>query len=131
MSFDLAGALQATLDDGCSLPELEDSLLAVADTDYQLAAAWPFAWAYDAIRPRPDDLAARITTRSARDRARERCMILHAAIDRTVIRGTLTSRSDDRRDFRGRLELKTALEAMLDPGADLAAQCVPRPRRWQ
>ena len=125
MSFDLAGALQAALDDGCSLAELEDSLLAGADTDDQLAAAWLFAWAYDAIRPRPDDLAARITTRSARDRTRERRMMLDAAIDRSVIRGTLTTRSDDRRGFRGRLELKTALEAMLDPGADLAAERVP------
>jgi hypothetical protein len=91
MSFDLAGALQAALDDGCSLAELEASLLAGADTDDQLAAAWLFAWANDAIRPRPDDLAARITTRSARDRARERCMMLDAAIDRSVIRGELTA----------------------------------------
>jgi hypothetical protein len=49
---------------------------------------------------------------------RKRRVILDAAIDRSVIRGTLTAPTGDRRDFHGWLELATALEAMLDPGAD-------------
>ena len=47
-----------------------------------------------------------------------RRVILDAAIDRSVIRGTLTAPTGERRDFHGWLELATALEAMLDPGAD-------------
>jgi len=42
-------------------------------------------------------------------------LILDAAIDRSVIHGTLTAPSGDRRDFHGWLELNTALEAALDP----------------
>jgi hypothetical protein len=45
-------------------------------------------------------------------------VILDAAIDRSVIRGTLTAPTGERRDLHGWLELSTALEAMLDPGAD-------------
>jgi hypothetical protein len=67
-----------------------------------------------------------------RDRSRSgdtRCMqtptptqrlILEAAIDRSVIHGTLTAPSGDRRDFHGWLELNTALEATLDTRADRA-----------
>ena len=44
-------------------------------------------------------------------------LILDAAIDRSVIHGTLTAPSGDRRDFHGWLELNTALEAALDPAA--------------
>jgi hypothetical protein len=40
-------------------------------------------------------------------------VILEAAIDRSVIRGTLTVPSGERREFHGWLELSTALEAML------------------
>jgi hypothetical protein len=47
-----------------------------------------------------------------------RRVILDAAIDRCVIRGTLTAPTGERRDFHGWLELSTALEAMLDPAAD-------------
>jgi hypothetical protein len=47
-----------------------------------------------------------------------RRVILDAAIDRSVIRGTLTAPTGGRRDFHGWLELSTALEAMLDPGGD-------------
>jgi hypothetical protein len=45
-------------------------------------------------------------------------VLLDAAIDRSVIRGTLTAPTGARRDFHGWLELSTALEAMLDPGGD-------------
>ena len=41
-------------------------------------------------------------------------LILDAAIDRSVIHGTLTAPSGDRRAFYGWLELNTALEATLD-----------------
>ena len=61
MSFDLVHALQAALDDGCSLAQLEATLLNDADTEDRIAAAWLYAWAYDEIRPPRDDLAARIT----------------------------------------------------------------------
>jgi hypothetical protein len=47
-------------------------------------------------------------------------LILDAAIDRSVIHGTLTVPSGDRRDFHGWLELNTALEAALDARADRA-----------
>ena len=49
-----------------------------------------------------------------------RRLILDAAIDRSVIRGTLTGSAGHRHDFHGWLELNTALEAMLDTGADPA-----------
>jgi hypothetical protein len=45
MSSELAQTLQAALDDGCSLSELEATLLARADTDDWIAAAWLYAWA--------------------------------------------------------------------------------------
>ena len=47
-------------------------------------------------------------------------VIVDAAIDGSVIRGTLTAPSGERRDFHGWLELTTALEALLDTGADYA-----------
>ena len=47
-------------------------------------------------------------------------VILDAAIDNSVIRGTVAGPSRDRREFYGRLELNPALEAMLDSGADQA-----------
>jgi hypothetical protein len=45
-------------------------------------------------------------------------VILDAAVDRSVIRGTLAAPTGERRDLHGWLKLSTALEAMLDPGAD-------------
>lgn len=42
-----------------------------------------------------------------------RRLILDAAIDRSVISGTLTAPSGERRNVHGWLELNTALEAML------------------
>jgi hypothetical protein len=47
-------------------------------------------------------------------------VILDAAIDCSVIRGTLTPPTRGGAHFHGRLELTTALEAMLDTGADHA-----------
>ena len=48
-------------------------------------------------------------------------VILEAAIDRSVIRGTLTASSGERREFHGWLELSTALEAMLGAGGECAS----------
>jgi hypothetical protein len=62
MTFNLIHALATALDDGCSLDELETTLLKGSDTDDRIAAAWLYAWAYDEIRPPRDDLAARITS---------------------------------------------------------------------
>jgi len=45
-------------------------------------------------------------------------VILDVAIERSVIRGTLTAAAGERREFHGWLELNTALEAMIGPGAD-------------
>ena len=50
----------------------------------------------------------------------KRRVILDGEIDGSVIRGTLTAPSGVRREFHGWLELNTALEAMLDTGADYA-----------
>jgi len=47
-----------------------------------------------------------------------RRVILDAAIDRSVIRGTLTAPNGERRGFHGWRELSTALETILDPKAD-------------
>lgn len=44
--------------------------------------------------------------------------ILDAAIDGSVIRGTLTAPSGERREFHGWLELHTALETMLHASCD-------------
>ena len=58
----------------------------------------------------------------------KRRVILDAEIDQSVIRGTLTAATGDQRDFHGWLELNTALEAILDPGADRTPNdCPPRP----
>jgi hypothetical protein len=48
-------------------------------------------------------------------------VILEAAIDRSVIRGTLTASSGERREFHGWLELSAALEAMLGAGGERAS----------
>jgi hypothetical protein len=56
----LARVVQDALDEGCSLAQLEHTLLADSDTADDVAAAWLYAWAYSAIRPSGDVLAARI-----------------------------------------------------------------------
>ena len=45
-------------------------------------------------------------------------LILEAAIEGSVIRGTLTAPTGEQRDFHGWLELNTALEAILTSRAD-------------
>jgi hypothetical protein len=52
-------------------------------------------------------------------------LIVDAAIDGSVIRGTLTAPSGERREFHGWLELNTALEATLDTRADRAPGANP------
>ena len=47
-------------------------------------------------------------------------VIVDAAIENSVIRGTLTAPTRGGRDFHGWLELNTALEATLDTRADRA-----------
>jgi hypothetical protein len=47
-------------------------------------------------------------------------LILDAAIERRVIRGTVTRAAGERREFHGWLELNTALEAILNLDADAA-----------
>ena len=49
---------------------------------------------------------------------RRQRVILDAAIERSVIRGTLTPATGARREFHGWLELTTALEAILTDGAN-------------
>lgn len=49
-----------------------------------------------------------------------RRVILDAAIERSVIRGTLTGPAGERREFHGWIELNTALEAILDGPAERA-----------
>ena len=52
----------------------------------------------------------------------KRRVILDAGIDRSVIRGTLTAPTGERRDFHGWIELNTAFAAILEPGADHRAK---------
>jgi hypothetical protein len=47
-----------------------------------------------------------------------RRVILDAVVDDSVIRGTLTAAKGELRQFHGRLELNTALEAVLDTRRD-------------
>ncbi len=54
-------------------------------------------------------------------------LIIDAAIDSAVIRGTLTAPSGARRDFHGWLELNTALEAILDAGGGVVCEFGARP----
>jgi hypothetical protein len=63
MSLDVAAAVRVALNDGRSLAELESTVLAGADPNGEVAAAaWLYAWAYDALRPTVDPLAARIAS---------------------------------------------------------------------
>jgi hypothetical protein len=55
-----------------------------------------------------------------------RRVILDAAIERSVIRGTLTGSNGEQREFHGWLELNTALEAILDLQAGRAPK-IPGP----
>ena len=72
MSLELVDMLWAVLDDGCSRSELEATLLTRSETSDQIAAAWLNEWAYDAIRPQRDNLAARITDRPTRGQTPKR-----------------------------------------------------------
>ena len=47
-------------------------------------------------------------------------VLLDAALERSVIRGTLTTATGERREFHGWLELNTALETILDLQAERA-----------
>ena len=53
-------------------------------------------------------------------------LILDATLERSVIRGTLTGATGERREFHGWLELNTALEAMLADEADHTTAEPPR-----
>jgi hypothetical protein len=55
----LLSTVQTALDSGCSLAQLEGTLLADGDSE-EAAAAWLYAWAYAEVRPSGDDLVARI-----------------------------------------------------------------------
>jgi len=54
-----------------------------------------------------------------------RRVILDAALDRSVIRGTLTAPTGERREFFGWLELHTALEDILTAGVHHAPSHAP------
>jgi hypothetical protein len=55
----LVRVVQEAIDDGFSLAELERTVLADGDTADEVAAAWLYAWAYDAVRPTENRLATR------------------------------------------------------------------------
>ncbi len=76
------------------------ALLARSDTDDQLAAEWLYAWAYNALRPRRDSLAARITNGAAPDHALKRRVTRDAASDQSV--KTITSKTHNRAARRRR-----------------------------
>jgi hypothetical protein len=63
------------------------------------------------------DRAGRATLAAMKNAAPRQRLTLDAAIDRSVIQGTLTASTGARRDFHGWLELSTALEAILDTRA--------------
>jgi len=56
----LVRVVQEAIDRGSSLAELERTLLADGDTADNVAAAWLYAWAYQAVRPTDHGLADRI-----------------------------------------------------------------------
>ena len=91
--------------------------MASGDTDDRIAAAWLYVWACDAIRPRRDDLAERVSRGDTRDQARKARPILGVASGPLRHRGTLTARSRDRCDGHGWLELNTA------PRHDIGGVC--------
>jgi hypothetical protein len=53
----LVRRVQEAIDGGSSLAELEQTLLADSNTADEVAAAWLFAWAYEAVRPAEHGLA--------------------------------------------------------------------------
>jgi hypothetical protein len=57
----LVHEVRAALDEGLPLTQLEDTLLAGGDVADDVAAAWLYAWAYEAVRPSSDRLAERVT----------------------------------------------------------------------
>ena len=57
---DLVEEVRAELEQGRSLAQLERTLLADGDAVDEVAAAWLYAWAYDAMRPMIDRLAGRV-----------------------------------------------------------------------
>lgn len=57
----LVNEVRTALDEGVSLTQLEDTLLAGGDVADDVAAAWLYAWAYEAVRPSSDRLAKRVT----------------------------------------------------------------------
>ena len=61
-----AQKLRAAVDDGCRSSELEATFLASGETDDRIAAVGLYVWGCDAIRPRRDDLAARVSRRDTR-----------------------------------------------------------------
>ncbi|HYB29555.1 MAG TPA: hypothetical protein VEF89_23290 [Solirubrobacteraceae bacterium] len=97
MSFELAKELQAALRDGSGLADLEALLLARGESPDEIAAAWLYAWAYEALRPWPDDLAAQITHRCVPGQTSTR----RRAADRIVARGELQTSSRNSGRFPG------------------------------
>jgi hypothetical protein len=75
-------------------------LLARDDAEDQIAAAWLYAWAYNALRPRRDSLAARITDGAKPDHAPTQRATRDPAIDRSV--ETITSKPQNRAARRRR-----------------------------
>jgi hypothetical protein len=65
----LVHEVRAALDEGVSLKQLEDTLLAGSYIGDDVAAAWLFAWAYEAVRPSSDRLAQRVTDGATRSRS--------------------------------------------------------------
>ena len=59
-AVDLVEEVRAELEQGRSLAQLERTLLADGDAVDEVAAAWLYAWAYDAMRPMIDRLAGRV-----------------------------------------------------------------------
>lgn len=56
----LVEVVQEAIDGGCSLAQLEQTLVADGVDADDMAAVWLYAWAYDAVRPSSDGLVARI-----------------------------------------------------------------------
>jgi hypothetical protein len=92
MSFELAQKVRAALRDGSGLADLEGLLLAQGESPDEIAAAWLYAWAYEALLPWPDDLAAQITRRCAPRRR----FIPRGRADRTGVQGELRTTPTNR-----------------------------------
>jgi hypothetical protein len=92
MSFELAQKVRAALRDGSVMADLETLLLAQGESPDEIAAAWLYAWAYEALLPWPDDLAAQITRRCAPRRR----FIPRGRDDRTGAQGELRTTPTNR-----------------------------------